>query len=359
MERAVQLDEVGAGLQISPNASRVLVNLGLGARLAESAVTPGAVSAMSAHTGRELARIPLQGSPEAPYWVIHRADLQSALVAAAAAHPDIELRLGTTVTGFSDAGDNVTATCRSGPTAYEERGRALIGADGVWSEIRNGLFPEITAQFSGRIAWRGTIPADRMTDRDLRIQLWMGRKAHLVVYPVSGGQRFNVVAIAADGWSTPGWDNAADAADLHRRFSAAGWTAPARTIIEAVPEWRRWALFTLPGLESWSRGRVALLGDAAHAMLPFAAQGAAMAIEDAAMLAVCMDEKPHNVIGALAQYGRLRRERVRRVQRLACQNGQIYHLTGPMALARDLTMKMIGGQRLHQRQKWVYDWKPK
>ncbi|MBN9003520.1 MAG: FAD-dependent monooxygenase, partial [Rhizobiales bacterium] len=140
-------------------------------------------------------------------------------------------------------------------------------------------------------------------------------------------------------------------------FTASRWSEPARAIIASVTQWRKWALFTLPASVTWADGRVALLGDAAHAMLPFAAQGAGMAIEDAAILAECLGDTNDDVATALKRYTDLRRERVARVQNLARQNGRIYHLAGPAAAARDFAMRLLGGRRLLSRQNWIYDWR--
>jgi salicylate hydroxylase len=189
----------------------------------------------------------------------------------------------------------------------------------------------------------------------------MGPQAHLVAYPISGARRINVVAIVPGTWNRPGWSAPGDGNEIKTAFATARWPATARMLIGAVDEWRRWALFTVPDNGDWSEGAIALLGDAAHAMLPFAAQGAGMAIEDAAVLAKCLSESAGASIAgipaALKRYGRLRRARVLRVQRAARRSGRIYHLTGPLALARDLTIKALGARRMLARQDWIYDWR--
>ena len=170
---------------------------------------------------------------------------------------------------------------------------ALIGADGIWSSVRNHLFPEVQPQFSGLIAWRGTLDATALPREytSPRVQLWMGPNAHLVAYPISAARRINVVAIVPGTWNRPGWSAAGEANEIKNVFATSRWPSTARMLIGAVDEWRRWALFTLPEIGDWSEGSVALLGDAAHAMLPFAAQGAGMAIEDAAVLAKCLERQ--------------------------------------------------------------------
>jgi salicylate hydroxylase len=367
LEKAERLEEAGAGLQLSPNASRVLVELGLQPRLAARAVTPEAIGLMSARGGGEVARLPLGEAATlragAPYWVVHRADLQAALQAEVNDNPDIELRLGCQ---FEDAvahARGLTVVQRSGMTRQEGLALALIGADGIWSTVRHHLFPEVTPQFSGLIAWRGTLEATQLpreyTSR--RVQLWMGSNAHLVAYPISGARQINVVAVVPGTWNKPGWSAPGEANEIKNAFAPSRWPGPARMMIGAVDDWRKWALFTVPEGGEWTAGPIALLGDAAHAMLPFAAQGAGMAIEDAAVLAKCLGggagESIAGIAAALKRYAWLRRSRVARVQRAARRNGTIYHLNGMAALARDLFIKSMGPRRMLARQDWIYDWR--
>ncbi len=367
LEKAERLEEAGAGLQLSPNASRVLVDLGLAPRLAARAVTPEAISLMSARRGGEVARMPLGEAATlragAPYWVAHRADLQAALQAEVNDNPDIELRLGCQ---FEDAvahARGLTVVQRSGMTRQEGLALALVGADGIWSTVRHHLFPEVAPQFSGLIAWRGTLDATQLpreyTSR--RVQLWMGPNAHLVAYPISGARQINVVAVVPGTWNRPGWSAPGEANEIKNAFATSKWPGPARMMIGAVDDWRKWALFTVPEGGEWTAGAIALLGDAAHAMLPFAAQGAGMAIEDAAVLAKCLGggvgENVAAIPAALKRYARLRRSRVARVQRTARRNGVIYHLDGAAAFARDLFIRSMGPRRMLARQDWIFDWR--
>ena len=367
LEKAEKLEETGAGLQLSPNASRILVELGIEPRLAGRAVTPESINIMSARAGGEICRLPLGGAATfragAPYWVVHRADLQAALLAQVEVTPDVELRLGCQFEDVTSHAKGLTVIQRRGNARQSELAMALIGADGIWSAVRNHLFPQVQPQFSGLIAWRGTLDATTLPREYTapRVQLWMGPDAHLVAYPISGAKQINVVAIVPGTWNRPGWSAQGDANELKGAFASRRWPATARMLIGAVDEWRRWALFTLPDLADWSSGATALLGDAAHAMLPFAAQGAGMAIEDAAVLAGCLSQSTgDNIVGvpaALKRYSGLRRGRVRRVQRTARLQGRIYHLTGPLALARDLAIRAMGPQRMLARQDWIYDWR--
>jgi salicylate hydroxylase len=367
LEKAERLEEAGAGLQLSPNASRVLIDLGLQPRLAARAVTPDAISIMSARRGGEIARLPLGEAAGlatgAPYWVVHRTDLQAALQAEVSDHPDIELRLGCQFEDVTGHARGLTVVHRSGTTRRQDLAVALVGADGIWSSVRQHLFPQVQPQFSGLIAWRGTLEARALPREHAarRVQLWMGPNAHLVAYPISGGRQINVVAVVAGTWNRPGWSAPGDIGEIKNAFASSPWPATARMLVGAVDDWRKWALFTLPEGGEWTDGAIALLGDAAHAMLPFAAQGAGMAIEDAAVLAKCLGQSQHEdgptIPAAMQRYARLRRSRVMRVQRAARQSGRIYHLGGAAALARDLAIQAMGPKRMLARQDWIYDWR--
>ena len=367
LEKAERLEEAGAGLQLSPNASRVLIDLGLKPRLAACAVTPEAISIMSAQRGGEIIRLPLGETATsragAPYWVMHRADLQAALQAQVNDHPDIELRLGCQFEDVVPHAKGLTVVQRSGMTRQQELAVALVGADGIWSTVRHHLFPEVQPQFSGLIAWRGTLDTTQLPREyaSCRVQIWMGPDAHLVAYPISAARKINVVAVVPGTWNRPGWSAPGEVCEIKNAFASARWPGNARMIVGAVDDWRKWALFTIPDGGEWTAGAIALLGDAAHAMLPFAAQGAGMAIEDAAVLARCLGERigenAPGIPAALKNYAQLRRSRVARVQRAARQSGRIYHLRGPAAYARDLAIKAMGARRMLARQDWIYDWR--
>lgn len=354
LEKAERLVEVGAGLQLSPNATRILIAQGLAERLGPHAIAPRTVSIMTARSGGEVTRLSLTaGAPDAPYWLAHRAHLQAALLAEARGRPEIELRLASPL-------DAIETTAGGVRIADIDAG-ALIGADGAWSAVRSIGFPNLQPEFSGLIAWRGTSDASALPQhmRPSGVQLWMGPRAHLVVYPMSAGQRINMVAIVPGEPLSPGSNAPGTCDDINTHFSQARWPASARGMIAAVDNWGRWPLYTMPDGGAWHHGRIALLGDAAHAMLPFAAQGAGMAIEDAAVLAQCLGETTNDgeIPTALARYAALRQPRVTRMQRTARQSGQIYHLQGPMAFARDMVMRLLGPQRLQARQDWIYRWR--
>lgn len=363
LERAAKLEEAGAGLQLSPNASRILIDLGLEPLLAPHVIVPDSISIMTARTGKEIGRVPLGEAAAlrygAPYWIVRRADLQSALLARVTGHPDIDLRLGAQFEDVAVYPKGVTVVQRRGTARQQEQALALIGADGVWSSVRHQIFPEAQPQFTGSIAWRGTVDATQLPRgfNTQRVQLWMGTNAHLVAYPMSGGKRINVVAIISGKWNRPGWSEPGDVVEIANQFSAPRWPIAARMMIGAVDGWRKWALFAVRDGGVWNKGPIALLGDASHAMLPFAAQGAGMAIEDAAVIAKCLESSPANPTAAFAEYARLRAPRVTRTQRTARKNGQTYHLGGPVGFARDQVIRVLGGSRLLSRQDWIYDWR--
>jgi len=204
------------------------------------------------------------------------------------------------------------------------------------------------------------VPAEAVSAplREHAINLWLGRKAHLVHYPVRGGALINVVAIVRDDWREPGWSVPGERAEILARFAPSHWQAHARELIAAAAQWQKWALYDCPPLQRWGSGPVTLLGDAAHPMLPYLAQGAAMAIEDAAVLAQCLAQASDDPAAALRSYEDQRMRRTAQTQRAARRNGVVYHMTGPAALLRSLALRSLGGSGLLQRYDWLYRWQP-
>ncbi|MFZ5689639.1 MAG: FAD-dependent monooxygenase [Pseudomonadota bacterium] len=365
VEQAQALSDIGAGLQLSPNATRILQDLGVADRLAATAVVPEGLSIRSARSGREIAYMPIGRAMEfrygAPYWVLHRGDLQTALADAAAEQPDIVLRLGTRLEDLAIHAHGITAQLRDARgIVTEERVPALIGADGLWSATRARLNDKAKPVFRERTAWRAIVPAASVA-ADLRrpvTRLWLGQNAHLVHYPVRGGTLINIVAIVADRWNAPGWSTPGTRDELLRHFTRGRWAKEARDLVEKPDSWVKWALSDLGDISFPERGPATLVGDAAHAMLPFLAQGAAMAIEDAAVLARCLPSPGGDPEPGLRRYEAIRRGRVRRVQQEARANSRTYHMSGAAALARNVAMQMMGGERLRARYDWIYDWRP-
>jgi 2-polyprenyl-6-methoxyphenol hydroxylase-like FAD-dependent oxidoreductase len=363
-DQAERLEEVGAGIQLSPNASRILLALGLAEQLQRHVVTPEELRVIDARSARVLARAPLGAAAErrygAPYWVIHRGDLQTVLVEAVRAYPGIVLHLGARLERFRLTEAGVTISARSPQGDIEHRGAALIGADGLWSSLRGNLGHRRAPRFAGHSAWRALAPAEAVAPelRAPAVNLWLGSAAHLVHYPVRGGSLVNVVAIMRDDWRETGWSAPAEHAEILARYSAAAWSATARALLAAPRHWQKWALYDRQPLAHWGTGAVTLLGDAAHPMLPYLAQGAAMAIEDAAVLAQRLAETRDNPAAAMRRYERQRRSRTARAQRAARRNGTIYQLAGPAASLRSLALASLGGARLLARYDWLYGWTP-
>jgi len=362
-EAAPRLEEIGAGLQLSPNAARVLVALGLEARLTPHVVSPEHLVVRSARSGRLLAQAPLGANVAqrygAPYWVIHRGDLQAALREAVAATPAITLELGTRVEGFAARDGGVAVSASQGAQSREAQGLALIAADGLWSTLRQRLGHRAAPRAAGHTAWRTLVPTEA-APRSLTVpavNLWLGHDAHLVHYPVKAGRMINVVAIVDDDWREPGWNTPGATRELLDRFAAEHWHASARNLLAAAEHWQKWALFDCTPLSAWGDGPVTLLGDAAHPMLPYLAQGAAMAIEDAAVLAVCLG-RDRDAPAALQRYEASRLPRTTRVQRDARHNGTVYHMRGAAAVLRSLGLIAMGGDRLISRYDWLYGWTP-
>ncbi len=363
LEQAERLSETGAGIQLSPNAARCLIDLGVGERLRPHVTEPAALRVLVGHSGREIVRMPLVGAAQryaAPYWIIHRGDLQAALVAAVAQERDISLKLGMRVEDFATHAHGVTVSASGAGGVWHERGHALIAADGLWSESRARLGFKEPPRFAGRTAWRALIPAHEAPAewREPLIHLWLGRDAHLVHYPVKAGAVINVVVITTDNWNAPGWSAPASRSDLLPRFPTESWAPPARALIRQPETWLKWALYDYRPLPNFSYGAAALLGDAAHPMLPFLAQGAAMAIEDAVVAARCLARAPDDADGALQSYAALRRARTRKVQRLAAKNGARYHSSALPAMLRNAAMHAMGGAWLLRHYDWLYDWRP-
>jgi salicylate hydroxylase len=364
LEQAERLEETGAGIQLSPNATRILIDLGLGERLTPQVVAPEGLRVHDGKNGREILRMPLGAFASArygaPYWSIHRGDLQAALAAAVNENLDINLKLGLRMEDFAAHNNGISVSARSRNGIWHEQGDALIAADGLWSVARARIGSADQPRFAKRVAWRALVPANLAAPefREPLIHLWLGRDAHVVHYPVKAGAMINVVVIIEDSWNAPGWSAPADRGDLLPRLSSLHWAAPLLGLLNVPESWLRWALFDRRPLRNWSQGPATLLGDAAHPMLPYLAQGAAMAIEDAAVCAQCLAQMPEDAESALRTYCSLRRKRAHKVERLAASNGQRYHFGGLSGTIRNTAMRIMGGTRLLRHYDWIYDWRP-
>jgi salicylate hydroxylase len=358
VERRTGFSEVGAGLQLSPNASRILMKLGLGAALRRVATTPDRVVVRSVSSGREIGAVALGPFMlqryGAPYWVVHRADLQTILLDAVRSEPNIRLVMGRTVEDVRQEPDHAVLTWASEAGMRDSvRADAVIGADGLWSKARQALGDTAQPAFHGYIAWRATFdrndaPAELAGNET---GLWLGSRGHVVHYPISSGRRINVVAIEAASEPVEGWAAPGKREDLLARYASA---APALQALLSQPsEWLRWSLFRHP-IRRLAQGRVALAGDAAHPVLPFLAQGAALAIEDAATLASLLGQQGQSVPQALAAYEAERLGRANRVQSEARRNGRVYHAGALVAFGRNRVMRHLGPQGMTKRYDWLY-----
>jgi salicylate hydroxylase len=331
-EQADAFREVGAGIQLSANATRVLRTLGLGEALARVAVYPERREYRAWDTGERLFWTPLGERAEnyfgAPYYQAHRADVLQILVNVLG---DADMRLNSRIQAFDQDEDGVSVTAADGRI---ETGDVLVGADGIHSTVRAQLFGREQPRYTGCIAWRGLVPAERLTHLDLgRVNgVWMGPNRSIVQYHVSAGRTFNWIGIsrsshaAQESWLAEGRveDALAEYADWHPTI---------RTIIGATPRVLRQALYDREPLVEWRVGRVVLLGDAAHPMMPFYAQGAGQSIEDAYVLAGCLALRPDEPVTALERYVRLRQPRTAWMQQLAGREEELYHMANPAEIA--------------------------
>jgi salicylate hydroxylase len=338
-EQARALSEVGAGVQISPNASRILHRLGLAEALAKMGVKPLAWHQRRWDDGRTLLRTAVAEAMEAtfgsPHYQMHRADVLDSL---AGALPAERLHVGHRFTALIDRGDHVDVEFENSSRISVE---ALVGADGIHSAVRRVVFGPENPRFTGCVAYRGLVPADRLAHLDLEVSsvVWMGPGKHFIHYFVQSRHLVNFVAIIdQDTWTRESWTDRGNISDARAAF--AGWHSQVRGILEAVDDTFIWALFDRKPMARWSVGRVTLLGDACHAMLPFMAQGAAQAIEDGATLAACLSQAgAQGVPDALRRYEALRLPRASRVQALSAINKTRFHLAdGPAQRERDAEM---------------------
>lgn len=350
VEQARKLREVGAGLQLSPNATRILRDLGVLDAVAAAGVAPRAIEVRDGRSGKILARTDYAPATEkfgAPFLVVHRADLQ-AILAEAAEAAGCAIALGASLTAVEPGLGRVRAVVQQGDTLAAHGADILVGADGVRSAVRSHMGLREPPVFSRRLAYRATI--DAPDDHPQEVRLHLGPQAHLVTYPVKGGAQVNVVAIVRQDRPVARWNAPGESAAVHAAF--AGWAPELRRLLERASHFLCWGLHDIDPLPRWSSGRVTLLGDAAHAMLPFLAQGAAQAIEDAAALAAALG-RTDDAAAALRAYEGERRARTARIQLAARRNGAIYHLSGPARIARDLTLRRSAAHLL-DRYDWIY-----
>jgi len=355
LERSSFAEETGAGIQLGPNATGALAGLGVLDAVEPHAFRPEAICIFDGLSGRRLTTVPLGSNAEqrygAPYLTLHRADLHAALRMAAQGLAGVTLTAGFEVAAIDTTTGDVSARSADGRKA---KGQSLIGADGLWSAVRACMAPASRLRFTGATAWRAILPRDGLAapfDAPI-VGLWLGPGTHLVHYPVRAGAELNVVAVTESGAERQGWNQAASPQALLADFTR--WSKDSKSLLECAPSWRSWSLYRLTHLGHWSTGSIALLGDAAHPVLPFLAQGAALAIEDAVRLTGCMAAAPGDPASAFRRYEMLRRPRASRIQRLSRRYGRLYHLRGPLRLARNLILERRGEQQALRGLDWLY-----
>jgi salicylate hydroxylase len=348
LEANPSVEFLGAGIQISPNATKVLQSIGLGPELARVATVPEYASFRHWRTGACIHQSRLGSAINerfgAPYYHLLRSDLMRLLVDVVAQDARIDLIYGVKALGFEVKGDAVSV--RSPDARFT--GQVLVGADGIHSSIRQGLFGEQMPRFTGQVAWRFLAPAARLDPSAVApgVTAWWGPGQHFVHYLVGQGQWVNCVCVLeSTQWAQESWVQRGEVAAVAEDFK--GWHPSLASLIKAADasEVYKWALFDRPEMPSWGAGPVTLLGDACHATLPFMAQGAAMAIEDAAVLSRCLREGSE-VRASLKQYEALRKPRTTYVQRASQRNGRVFHARPPFSWLRDRVAPWAGRQTM-------------
>jgi salicylate hydroxylase len=359
-EQAKQLGEVGAGLQLSANATRVLSLLGIDDAVRSVASVPAGKQVRLWNTGQtwKLFDLGQQSIAEYghPYYTLYRPDLHATLVDAVRKLAPESIILGAKVAGFEQRADGVTLTLEDG-RSFE--GDLLVGADGVHSRVRQGLFGDDAPTFSGCMAWRGVIPAAKLPEH-LRAPIgtnWIGPGGHVIHYALRRGELVNFVGVVErSDWTVESWTTAGTTEECQRDF--AGWNEDVHTLIRSIQTPYKWALMVREPMQQWTRGRVTLLGDAAHPTLPFLAQGACMAIEDGAMLARCLRETA-DPQQALRRFQDARVERTTRIVQGSAANTKRFH--NPALASVEGAVEYVNREwneaRVRERYHWLFDYK--
>ena len=357
-ERTHEFGEVGAGIQMGPNVVRILNTWGLEKALQQVVAFPSDLRVRSATDGAELGVLPLGERViqryGAAYATVHRADLQSVLLQAVRQQDRVRLHLDNGLQRYQEEAQGIRIHTVNGQDAV---GGALVGADGIWSSVRQQLLADGPPRVTGHLAYRAMVKQQDLPEklRSQRVTAWLGPDLHVVQYPVRRGEWMNVVAVVhgrLDG-AAEDWDHATNAKDLRQAMSHS--SSGLQDLIAAIARWRAWVLCDRPPMRSASeqaQRRVALLGDAAHPMRPYMAQGAGMAIEDAACLQRVLTPTALPMEQRLHRYAQLRWQRNARVQARSIRNGEIFHAKGVMRWGRDLSMRLLGEKLLDV--PWLY-----
>lgn len=361
LEQAAAFGEVGAGVQLGPNVTRLLHGWGLQHGLAQHAAFPERLEVRGAISGRVLASLPLGASMQArhgaPYATIARQDLHALLRQGVEALGGVRIELSTRVASAAPAGDQMLVRTLDGRDLQAD---CVVGADGVWSPLRRQMVGDGAPRVTGHLAYRAMVPQSALPQalRSQVVTAWLGPQFHAVQYPVRGGDWLNVVVIVRGSVAgdPSAWDHGANAGELRARLANAG--SGLLDVVHAVDDWRLWALCDrapVRGPQEMAIGRMALLGDAAHPMRPYLAQGAGMALEDAHQLSESLMAHETDTVAGLADYAAARWQRCARVQNRAMRNGDIFHLQGPLRVARDASLGLLGSRLLDM--PWLYGYR--
>jgi 3-hydroxybenzoate 6-monooxygenase len=354
-EQAAEFKELGAGIQLGPNIFRAIERIGLKADMLTDAWVPPALEMRDALTAEPITGVPLGESFRQrfgqPYAVTHRADIHGVYLRACEGHKLVSLENNRKVEDFDDEGDAVSLRLEGGE---EVRGCALIGCDGMWSRIRAKIVGDGAPRVSGHIAYRAVLSREQVPDDLWRpeVILWAGPKTHFVHYPLRRGTLYNLVAVFHSDRYVEGWNTEGAKDELWKRF--AGQRPEVLRLLERIETWRMWVLCDRDPVKHWSKGRVTLLGDAAHPMLQYLAQGACMASEDAVCLAEKVVEMPSDIPGAFKAYEQQRYLRTGRVQITARIYGEFYHASGVTAELRYNALHGRTAQQAYDGMAWLY-----
>ena len=346
LERAPELSEVGAGIQISPNGMKVFRALGVEDQIAQNAFQPTALEMRFGRSGRQIfqieARQAIYERWGAPYLHLHRADLVATLTDLLLARQPASVHLNAVCDSYENIGDSVRATLASGDIL---EANLLVGADGIHSAIRRQMLGSDRPDFTGNTAWRAVVPMEKLGDLapPPTACIWVGSRKHAVTYRLRGGTLANFVGIVeSDDWTSESWTEAGTKEQVLSDF--AGWHPVVTNLIENAEAHYRWALFDRKPLDQWVDGRAVLLGDACHPTLPFQAQGAVMAIEDAYLLAMLCSDDQYDMAEALDLYFKTRLPRTSSVQAASRGNAKLFHRRTPLSRAMTYGPMWVAGK---------------